>query len=69
MRYKSQKNYAINPKIGHNDLHNLLTISNLVAVICRSYAVIITDYLPIQNLLKIFSSRSSVVTFPVISPR
>ncbi len=31
--------------------------------------LVCVGYFPIQNLLKIFSNRSSVVTAPVISPR
>lgn len=37
----------------------------------RLYGVIVLlfAYFPIQNLLKIFASKSSVVICPVISPR
>lgn len=44
-------------------LQKMLTNGNL------AYNSINKDYLPIQNLVKIFSNKSSVVTVPVISPR
>ncbi len=49
--------------------HNLLTMSYLLVSSYRNYAVVIIDYLPIQNLLNILSNKSSVVTLPVISPK
>lgn len=44
-------------------LQKMLTNGNL------AYNSINKDYLPMQNLVKIFSNKSSVVTVPVISPR
>lgn len=47
-----------------NCLFNRFTAYYIVLVI-----VIYAGYFPIQNFVKIFSSKSSVVTVPVISPR
>lgn len=45
---------------------NKVPLRPLKATICKQKK---RAYFPIQNLLNIFSSRSSVVTAPVISPK
>lgn len=46
-----------------------LILSGLLTFSLQENRVILRAYLPIQNLLNIFSSKSSVVTCPVISPK
>jgi hypothetical protein len=47
----------------------MLILSGLLTFSLQRNPVILRAYLPMQNFIKIFSNKSSVVTCPVISPK
>lgn len=56
-------------KIRRKYIGNYLDFSKPLKGNLENHGVEIEGYFPIQNLLKIFASKSSVVTAPVISPK
>jgi hypothetical protein len=60
---------AVLQKYRNCKIYFWLKLMNIALEVCCKVGCILFTYFPIQNLLKIFSSKSSVVMVPVISPR